>query len=186
MGGAVYAGLYSLYGKHVFTDYSYTNYDGNEAGVDAEIAKYAYTVNIPVTAAYKGGYVTADKIAIAKNATDRQVKLTFVSRSGYRLTDVKNNGVSIFEALKATSEGNTATISDIEGNIAITADFTEIPAENKASLHGGLRGTDRSEAERTARSSTRRRSRFRRSTAKTIPYRFTTSKELRPPARSTG
>ncbi len=142
MGGAVYAGLYSLYGKHVFTDYSYTNYDGNEAGIDAEIAKYAYTVNIPVTAAYKGGYVSADKIAIAKDATDRQVKLTFVSRSGYRLTDVKNNGVSIFEALKATSEGNTATISDIDGNVAITADFTEIPAENKASLHGNLRGTD--------------------------------------------
>ena len=143
MGGEVYAGLYSLYGKHVFTDYAYTNYDGNEAGIDAEIAKYAYTIDIPTTAAYKGGYVSADKIAIANNATDRQVKLTFVSRSGYRLTDVKNNGVSIFEEIKAISDGNTVTISNVTASMNITAEFTEISNENKASLHGGLCGTDR-------------------------------------------
>lgn len=142
MAGKVNAGLYSLYGAHVFTDYKYTNYDNDAAGLDAEIAKYVYTIDIPVSSAYRGGYVSSDKIAIDKNLTDREVKLTFTARSGYRLTDVKDNGVSIFDELTATADGNVATLSGIDKNVNVTAEFTEISKEERTVLSGKLLGED--------------------------------------------
>lgn len=142
MAGKVNAGLYSLYGSHVFTDYKYTNYDNDAAGLEAEIAKYVYTIDIPVSSAYRGGYVSSDKIAIDKNSTDKEVKLTFTARSGYRLTDVKDNGVSIFDTLTAAADGNVATLSGIDKNVNITAEFTEIPQEERTVLSGKLLGAD--------------------------------------------
>lgn len=142
MGGAVYAGLYSLYGAHVFSDYSYTNYDNNVAGIDAEIAKYAYMVDVPSSSAYKGGVVSTDKIAVAKDATDKNVTLSFTARSGYRLTDIKDNGVSVFDEYVANAVGNEIVVPVVDKDLKITAEFTEIGDDEKVVLSGRLSAKD--------------------------------------------
>lgn len=146
LAGNVVPGLYSTHGVTEFTDYSFVNFDGNDAALKEEIAKYAYTITAPSVTAYSGGYVTASKLAIGKNDTEATVEFTFTTRSGYILSDVTKNGTSIMADIKQNAVGNVYTLTNITENVVIEAVFTQLSADQSVTVSGRLRGNDRADA----------------------------------------
>lgn len=138
--GSVYAGLYSCHAEVEFYDYEFKSFDGNAAGIAAEIKKYCYTVSVPGIYDYAGGTVSTDVTAVPSNDSTAKANITVVANSGYKLTNVYSNGVSILDSVNADAYG--FTLDNFSENVNITADFAMITGREGCTLSGVLRSSD--------------------------------------------
>ena len=126
--GGAYAGLFSN-GKATFTDYSFTNFDGREEDLRAELAKYMYLVTVPGVMAR--GSIVADKLAVKHGDS---LTLTFRSGSaGYVLTELYDGGNDIYDVVTREMKDSVYTFTP-DADVDITAVYSEFPREARVSV----------------------------------------------------
>lgn len=127
LAGKVYAGLFANDGC-TFSNYSFVNYEGKADELKAELGKSVYFVSAPGVSAR--GKVSSDRLAVKKG---KPVTISFEPGSGYILTDVKNNGTSIYDEIYDNSVDCKYTFTPT-ADVKIEATFAPLPNDAKVNV----------------------------------------------------
>lgn len=132
LAGKVYAGFFANAGC-TFSNYSFVNYEGREDELKAELGKSVYFVSVPGVSAR--GSVTSSRLAVKKG---QPVTISFEPGSGYILTDVKNNGTSIYDEVYNNSVDCKYTFTPT-ADVNIDATFLPFSKESRVNVLVPLR-----------------------------------------------
>ena len=127
LAGKVYAGFFANDGC-TFSNYSFTDYEGKSDELRAEIGKSVYFVSVPGVSAR--GSVTSSRLAVKKG---QPVTITFEPGSGYMLTDVKKNGVGIYDEVYNNSVDCSYTFTP-DGDVDIEATYMPFPTDSRVNV----------------------------------------------------
>ena len=127
LAGKVYAGFFANDGC-TFSNYSFIDYEGKSDELRAELGKSVYFVSVPGVSAR--GSVTSSRLAVKKG---QPVTITFEPGSGYMLTDVKKNGVGIYDEVYNNSVDCSYTFTP-DGDVDIEATYTPFPADSRVNV----------------------------------------------------
>ncbi len=127
LAGKVYAGFFANDGC-TFSNYSFVNYEGKADELKEELGKSVYFVSVPGVSAR--GNVTSSRLAVKKG---QPVTISFEPGSGYILTEVKNNGTSIYDEVYNNSVDCSYTFTPA-GDVNIEATYTPFPADSKVNV----------------------------------------------------
>ena len=139
----VVAGFYASHAEVEFTDYSFTSYDSNSEGINAEIAKYAYKITVPGMNDVTGGNITSDVMAVPKGDLTAKANITITTQSGYIPNKITINGKDVTEKANAESVKNVYTITNITEDMSVGAEFIQIPQDQRVTVSGKVVGADR-------------------------------------------
>ena len=129
--GSVYTGLISIGFDAVFSDFSFTDYTGNEANLTERLSGMA-RINVSNGI---GGTTLADKIAVKSGGS--VTLMTDVSQ-GYEISSVKANGTDITDTIREIAQGNKYIADGSYVISPVTEDtdfeFNYAPIENKTQV----------------------------------------------------
>lgn len=120
--GNVYAGFFANDGA-TYSNYSFKDYTGDRDGLDKYLSSSVYFVEVPGVTAR--GSVVSSRQAVKKG---QPVTLTVLPNSGYVLTEIKNNDVSLYDDFAAQVQDSQYVFTP-QADSKITAVFTEFPQE---------------------------------------------------------
>lgn len=127
LAGKVYAGFFANDGC-TFSNYTFTDYTGKEDELKAELSKSVYFVSVPGVSAR--GSVTSSRLAVKKG---QPVTIAFEPGSGYLLTEVKDNGASIYDEVYDNSVDCRYTFTPTS-DVNIEATFTPFPKDSRVNV----------------------------------------------------
>lgn len=127
LAGKVYAGFFANDGC-TFSNYTFTDYTGKEDELKAELSKSVYFVSVPGVSAR--GSVASSRLAVKKG---QPVTIAFEPGSGYLLTEVKDNGASIYDEVYDNSVDCRYTFTPTS-DVNIEATFTPFPKDSRVNV----------------------------------------------------
>ncbi len=114
----VYCGIYTSEGVEVLNT-EFKDFTGNEEGFRAELGKYVHFINIGTIDG--GGTVTPSSYAVTKGEA---VTLSFLPNSRNILTQVKLNGVDMYDEIVAEMNEKCEYTFTPDGEVTIDAKYT--------------------------------------------------------------
>ncbi len=120
MSGSCMPGFFTLGFEVIYKDYSWKEITADD------LASYLngsdlYVVNAEVDGS--GGEVAADKASIRNGDS---YTLSFITKSGYRLSSVMINGTEMIDDVRANAENGVYTVANAQGNQEILVDFEKV------------------------------------------------------------
>ena len=116
-----YAGFYSLGCETVYSDYSFTDYTGKEDELKEIVNDINFLLTSKKTA---GGEVLLNKDFVGTN--DGSVTLNIKPMSGFMLTDLKQNDVSIYDFVKENIQNGFVVVDGIDRDTVFEAEFAKM------------------------------------------------------------
>ena len=141
MNGVAAAGLYSMHGEIEFTDYEFKSFDNDNAALSEEINTYCYKVGQENNGRFTGGKLSLDKTAVDKGG-NAAVRVNVTTDSGYKLTDITLNSVSILDKARSSADARGFVLSGIYRDAVLGASFERISAESAVTIFGSAKGSN--------------------------------------------